>query len=194
MAISTFGTLKSAVADWLNRADLSAVIPTFVQLAELNLRRDIKCRAMEQTASGTLSAVTLALPTRFIEARRVVLGTYVQTYMTPNEWHKYRDETSDRYTIIGESFHFQSSSADYDISYWQAFAAFSDDGDTNWLITNHPDVYLWATLEQAGIYTQDDRLIALSRGLYEKAKIRINTTEQQARYGGPLFVRPQQAV
>ena len=34
MAISTYSELQSAVADWLNRTDLTVVIPSFVTLAE----------------------------------------------------------------------------------------------------------------------------------------------------------------
>lgn len=190
MSLDTYGELKTAVADWLKRADLTSSIPTFVALAEANIRRDVRVRAMEQEATGTLTAVTLALPTRFLEARRVILGTTVQDYVTPNEWYPLREAGTNQYTILGENFHFQKL-ADYTIQYWQAFAAFSADGDTNWLITNAPDVYLWASLEQAAIFIRDDSMAALSRAQYASALARLNATEQRARFGGPLAVRPR---
>lgn len=190
MSLDTYGELKTAVADWLKRADLTSSIPTFVALAEANIRRDVRVRAMEQEATGTLTAVTLALPTRFLEARRVILGTTVQDYVVPNEWYPLREAGTNQYTILGESFHFQKL-ADYAIQYWQAFAAFSADGDTNWLITNAPDVYLWASLEQAAIFIRDDSMAALSRAQYASALARLNATEQRARFGGPLAVRPR---
>jgi hypothetical protein len=34
MAITTYSELKTAVADWLNRADLTSVIPDFIALAK----------------------------------------------------------------------------------------------------------------------------------------------------------------
>lgn len=191
MAINTFGTLKAAVSNWLARSDLDADLGTIVSLAEANIRRDVRCRAMEQVATGTLSAATLALPTRFLEARRVQLGGEVQNYMNPNEWTLYEESSSGVYTIIGEEFHFQSSSAGYVINYWQAFAPFTDDGDTNWLIENAPDVYLWASLEQAAIYIMDQAYAGMAAQQYQKALQRLNVTEQKARFGGPLFVRPQ---
>lgn len=190
MSLDTYGELKTAVADWLKRSDLTSNIPTFVGLAEANIRRDVRVRAMEQEATGTLTAVTLALPTRFLEARRVILGTTVQDYVTPNEWYGLRASSTDQYTILGESFHFQKL-ANYAIRYWQAFASLSADGDTNWLLTNAPDVYLWASLEQAAIFIRDDSMAALSRAQYQNALARLNATEQRARFGGPLAVRPR---
>lgn len=190
MAISTFGELKSAVADWLKRSDLTSSIPTFVALAEANIRRDVRVRAMEQEATGTLTTTTLALPTRFLEARRVVLGDDVQEYKVPGEWYLVDAAETGEYTILGESFHFQKL-ADYAIQYWQGFAAFSADGDTNWLITNAPDVYLWASLEQAAIFIRDDSMAGIARAQYQNAIARLNATEQKARFGGPLTVRPR---
>lgn len=190
MAIGTFGELRSAVADWLKRSDLTNTIPTFVALAESNIRRDVRCRAMEQEATGTLTATTLAVPTRFLEARRVILGTYVQDYVVPNEWYLVKDASTNQYTILGENFNFQALK-DYTIQYWQAFASLSADGDTNWLLTNAPDVYLWASLEQAAIFIRDDSMAALSRAQYQAAVAKINSTEQKARFGGPLAVRPR---
>lgn len=191
MAINNLSTLQAAVGNWLARSDLAPDLDTVVSLAESNIRRDVRCRAMEQVATGTLTSNTLALPTRFLEARRVILADVPQNYMNPNEWHLYDGSSNGVYTIIGESFYFQSSTADYTINYWQAFEPLTDAGDTNWLLTNAPDVYLWACLEQAAILIQDQAYAGLAAAQYQKSLQRLNVTEQKARYGGPLFVRAQ---
>lgn len=120
MAIGTYGQLKTAVASWLHRTDLTSVIPDFIALAESNIRRDVRCRAMEQSATGTLSASTLALPTRFVQARRVILGTTPQRYILPNDWYDVRNTVTGEYSIIGQNFHFQSASSAYQVDYWQS--------------------------------------------------------------------------
>ena len=142
MAIGTYGQLKTAIASWLKRSDLTDIIPDFIGLAESNIRRDVRCRAMEQIATGTLAARTLALPTRFLEARNVALNGYPQKYITPQEYADQTDWDAGNYTVKGELFYFQSSTATYSIDYWQSFAPFADEGDTNWLLTNAPEVYL----------------------------------------------------
>ena len=67
MAINTYSTLQTAVANWLDRDDLTARIPEFIALAETRINRALRIRAMEtvstaiSTASGTRE---YALPTK----------------------------------------------------------------------------------------------------------------------------------
>ena len=187
MALSTYANLKAAVASWLKRSDLTTQIPDFIALAEARIRRDVRCRAMETEATGTLAAATLVFPTRFLEARQVSLNGYLCEYVTPQQF----DDTNTagyQYTIKGEYFHFQSSSWDYDIEYYAGFAAFSDDGDTNWLLTNAPDIYLWASLAEAYNFVQGDPSKWLA--LYAKANADLRASENRARSGGPMVARP----
>ena len=39
MALGTFTELKDAIADWLDRSDLTARIPDFIALAEARINR-----------------------------------------------------------------------------------------------------------------------------------------------------------
>ena len=189
MAIGTYGQLKTAVANWLHRTDLTSVIPDFIALAESIIRHDVRCRAMEQSATGTLTTNTVATPTRFAQARRVLLGGYVQEYVSPQTWDLLESSSSGHYTILGSNFLFQSTSADYQIDYWQWFAPFTDDGDTNWLLTNHPDIYLFAALIEASDHVAGDRSRWQPR--YAEAVQKLRTSEW--RYTGPLSVRPNLA-
>lgn len=189
MAINTFGTLKSAVASWLHRSDLTATIPDFIALAESAIRRDVRCRAMEQTATGTLSASTLALPDRFAEARRVVLGTTIQRYITPEDWYQQRDSVNGQYTIVGQNFCFQSTTSDYTIDYYEWFEVFAADGDTNWLLQTHPEVYLFGALMEATAFTGGDFTAYAAR--YQAAVQQVRESEARARYAGPMAIRAE---
>ena len=97
-----------------------------------------------------------------------------------------KDDTTAQYTILGTNFLFQSSSSTYSIDYWKQFDAFSGATDTNWLLTNHPDIYLFGSLAEAVLYTLEDPSIWI--GKYRLAVDRIRTTERNA--FGPLVVRP----
>lgn len=190
MALATYGDLKTAIANWLHRDDLTSLIPDFIALAESAIRQDVRMRAMEQTASGTLSSATLALPTRFAEARRVILGTTPQRYLTPEQFYPFRESDTDHYTILGTNFLFQVSSGSYQIDYWQWFAPFTDNGDTNTLLTNHPDVYLFAAMAEAAQYTEGDATPWIAK--YQAALQKLRRAE--ARMTGPLSVRPDVTV
>ena len=56
MAIDTYSELKSAIADWLNRDDLTSVIPNFIELAEAELTRNLRHRKMIVRADATIDS------------------------------------------------------------------------------------------------------------------------------------------
>ena len=66
MAISTYAELQSAVGDFLNRQDLTTVIPTFIALAEADLNRSIRHRSMLTRSTATIDSQFTALPTDFL--------------------------------------------------------------------------------------------------------------------------------
>ena len=49
MAISNYTELKTAVANWLDRDDLTDRIPEFIALAESRFNRLLRIRAMESS-------------------------------------------------------------------------------------------------------------------------------------------------
>lgn len=187
MAISTFAELKAAVEDWIHDPALTTKVPNWVVLAEARIRRDVRCRAMETSATGTLSATTVALPTRFGEIRRVLLDNKTLRYLTPEEFQARRDSNTGAYTLIGETLHFQKATGDYQIDYWQWFAPFSGNSDTNYLLTNYPDLYLSAVVAEAKIWQNEDPAQWLARYLTIVDEIR----RVEGKFAGPMVQRPE---
>ena len=56
MALTNYSELKSSIADFLNRDDLTSVIPTFISLAEAQFARDLRHYKMENRATGTIDS------------------------------------------------------------------------------------------------------------------------------------------
>ncbi len=194
MAISNFGELKAAIPSWVDRSDLSAVMADFVALAEADIRTDLRCPAMEQYTSGTLTGATLAWPTRFLEARALTVAGRNYYFQPPEVFAAASDAGSTQrlFTSIGETFYVLggTNGAAYTLIYYQAFAPFSADSDTNWLIVNHPNVYLWASCRQVGIYLSDDAMVSKFSALYQDALGRVASRQKQAAYSGsPLAIR-----
>lgn len=194
MALGTYAELKTALATWAVRDDLTSRMADFVALAEAEIRKDVRCQAMETLATGTLTGETLAFPTGFIWAKYLKVNRYVREYMAPADYADLdeQDDTSPRFTIIGQSFYILNGASgdSYSLIYWKAFTAFSADADTNWLLTNHPDVYLWAGLKQVALALKDDAEAARCDGLYRSAVAKVNRNEwMAAASGSPLSVR-----
>ena len=58
--IDTYGELKTEVADWLDREDLTTRIPKFIRLAETEIYRDLRCRENEFVVTYSSTGWTIA--------------------------------------------------------------------------------------------------------------------------------------
>ena len=56
MALTTFSGLKSSIADWLNRSDLTTQIADFIALTEADFNAKLRIRQMEQIDTITIDS------------------------------------------------------------------------------------------------------------------------------------------
>lgn len=186
MSITNYSELQASVASWLNRADLTANINDFITLAESQLSRDLKTRQMElkTTLSTVVGVNTVALPTDMLEMRRFqVAGSYNQplSYRTPDEQSiDFSSNSSGQpivFTVIGanaELAPIPDAIYSLELTYRQRIPALSDTNTTNWLLTNWPDAYLWASLIAATPFIMNDARLPVWQGLYSQAISGIN--------------------
>ena len=191
MAITTYGELKTAVAAWLNKSNLTSVIPDFIALAEVDMRRDLRLAAMETLATGTLSGETLAPPDRFVEARRLVVEDDVYAYRTPEDYQNCINSATKIYTSIGTNLYILDGTAgdDYSLIYKAGFAALTGDGNTNWILTNTPDIYLAGACRHGSAYLKDKEAELDWATRYAAAVQRENRIARNTMHPGPLQVR-----
>ena len=74
MSITNYSELQTSVANYLNRSDLSSIIPDLITLAEAQLSADVVARDMETrtTLTTTASNAYVTLPTDMLEMMRLV--------------------------------------------------------------------------------------------------------------------------
>ena len=194
MSIATYSELKTAVANWLDRSDLTTYIPDYITMAEAAIGRDLRIRQMEGRKTASISTEYVDIPTDFIEARNIQLNTTEQKrlkYVTPEQMDQFHPEQTTGepkyYTIIGTEFQFKpipDTSYTVEIAYYARFAALSGANDTNWLLTNMPEIYLYASLVQASPFLRDDDRVPLFATLYQSAVDSVNKQDKTARYSG----------
>src|SRR6056300_1353861 len=75
MAITNYTNLQTSIADFLNRDDLTSVIPTFIQLAEADMNRQVRHWKMEARSTGTQDAGDqyMQIPSDWLETIRLHL-------------------------------------------------------------------------------------------------------------------------
>ena len=77
MGLSTYSEIKTSVANYLNRDDLTSVIPDFISLTENRLDRELRVRINLVRAETTTTASTAFynLPSDLIELRNITYET-----------------------------------------------------------------------------------------------------------------------
>ena len=196
MAISNYSELKSAIADWLDRTDLTDSIPDFITLAETRHRRDFKIRRMETrvTANTIVDSEYYTLPDNFVAMRNIQLNTNPKTsleYLTPEQMDRiHAGSTKGKpkaYSIIGNNIHLRplpDSVYQIEMLYFKYFTPLSDSNTTNDMLTYHPDAYLYGALVEAEPYLQNDKRIQVWAGYYERAKKDIIDSNERDRHSG----------
>ena len=115
MALTTYTTLKTSIANWLNRSDLSTEIADdFIVLTEADINAKLRIRKMINQATITINAETENLPTGFLQIRDfyILSGStkYPLTYMTPSQMDSIRGTSTTgiprSYTILGDTLRF----------------------------------------------------------------------------------------
>lgn len=188
MAISDNATLIAAVKNWLARADLDSVIPDFIQLAESRINRDLKVRQMLVTVGLTASSREFTLPSDILSIVRVsasVSGRDKELQPLPSIANMNpTDGLAWGYVVEGSVGKVVggAGSEDITLSYYAKIPAVST--TPNWLITNFPDVYLYATLIEAAPYIGSDARIAIWTEGYRKAIETLNRIDSESRFGG----------
>jgi len=196
MAISTYSELKTAVANWLDRDDLTDIIPDFIVLAETRHKRDFKIRRMEtRVTANTISGTEYyTLPDDYIAMRNIKLNSDPKTaleYLTPEIMDRLNAGSSTgkpkAYSIKGNNIQLRplpDGVYEIEISYYKTFAALSDSNTTNDMLTHHPDAYLYAALVEAEPYLQNDKRIETWAGFYDRAKEDIIKSNERDRHSG----------
>ena len=196
MSISTYAELKTAVANWLDRTDLTDRVPEFITLAEAGIGRRLRVRGVEERSTTPLvnAQEYYSLPTDFLEARNVQINTNpvnVLTYRTPEQLDKeYPYSTAGTpsvFTIIGEEIQLKpvpSTTDTLEISYFKKLAALSESNTTNWIITNAPDLLLYGSLVEAEAYLINDARIQIWKGAFDESMKEWNLQSEKGRFSG----------
>ena len=204
MALTTYTELKSSLADWLNRTDLTSVIADFISLAEAQMERQLRTRQMivRATASFAAAAEFGTVPDDFMEVKSIKLDTNPVTSLT-FQTIEAMDQLSNTtylssgkplyFTVVGNQFRLlpiPDGAYTADLVYYAKLTKLSSTVATNWLLTQAPDVYLYGALLQAAPYLQDDARISVWSSLYLAGLDQLQVADDRgSTSGGALLAR-----
>lgn len=196
MSIATYSDLKTAVANYLARTDLTDQIPDFIRFAELRLRRELRIRQMLKsvTTATTGGDSTVELPTDFLEIRDFAVSTNpIQplTYSSPAVFSRNTRSTESGkpldYTILASEFQLApvpDGTYTLKLLYFAAPTFLGDDNSSNVFIANAPDALLYASLLEAEPYIMNDARINTWGTMYDRAISTITKSDESSQYSG----------
>ena len=196
MAISTYSELTTAVANWLDRDDLTLRIPEFIALTEAKFNRTLRLRSMEAkyTADTVADQRNLALPTGYIQMRNFQVNTSPLTtlsYVTPEIYDRlWGGSTSGIpkfYTILANEISLgpiPASVVEVEMLFYKNFENLSSTVATNWLITNAPDVYLYGVMMQAEPFIMNDERVPMWKIALDEALASLQEQDNKDRHSG----------
>lgn len=196
MTITTYNELKIAIAEFLNRSDLDNIIPTFIALTEAQLNRDIRHWKMEVRSTGTQDAGDqyIQVPTDWLETIRLTHAANgrVLSLASRDDIARRRYSMDNAYGepqlychMDGqiELYPTPSTAEAFELAYYAKITPLSDD-DVNWVLLDHPDVYLYGALMHSAPYLAEDARAATWAQLYGSAVQNVNMNSDRARYSG----------
>lgn len=193
----TFLDLKNSLANYSGQNDLTALIPDFVRLCESDIRKSLRVRDLISTTTLTVDSESVALPDNFISASSLTLDDD-EIYLDMLSPERLRESVIATYpagrpvayAIEGQSVRFAPApSISYSgiLVYKASYTALSGDTDTNWVLDNHYDVYLYGALKHLYIYLEDDDQAQKYQTLFNESVTSINRYENRAKYSGSTF-------
>lgn len=197
MSLSTYSGLKTAVAALLNRTDLTDYIPDWITMAEAVFNRKLKTRETVVTSTFTINSETYTLPEGFAGVESFWLDKdtgYALEYVTLDQFDNVTDTpgTPQYYTISGNDFYFAPPpGGDFSVRlrYQKKITPLAEDTDTNWLLSNHPDVYLYGAAVHSAPFLNDDARIVMWQGKHDSIIEETNREYARSDRGSRLQTR-----
>lgn len=199
-SVTTYQELQDHLADTLVRTDLTTSMTTFIQMAEASFKRDKRVRKLSDRGDFSISADGSTLPSDFqsleswyhdgptfygpieivnadmlgqLKGFRYGGRTGVPAHAAiVSGTARYAPEPNDTYTT--------------QMTYWRKVDVLSGSNSTNWLLDDHPDIYIYGALVHTAPYLKDDPRLQVWSALLEKAILELDNATEDEMFSGSL--------
>jgi hypothetical protein len=196
MALTNYSDLKTSVANYLGRSDLTSVIPDFITLAEIRLARQLRLRQMLQTVTSNTTGGdnTVGLPSDFLSIRDIYIDQNPRrtlSYLSPSAFT--RDARAAEsglpnfYTQKGSELELApipDTAYTLVMLYYAKPAVLSDSNPSNQFMAICPDALLYGALVEAEPYLMNDARLAVWTQLYSNAVQSLAESDNTSEYAG----------
>ena len=190
----TYAELKSNIATYLNRSDLTDVIDSFIDSTEAEFNRRLRVKGMIKRATATLDSQYISVPTDWLEAINIQIDSgdfsplFQQSIESLDVYRKSNDNVTGQpiyFALVDDSIEFAPTpdgSYTVQLTYYGKIDALSDSNTSNFLSTGYPDAYLYGSLKHASIYLMEDERVPLFTAQFEKALEEMRLEQEKAEF------------
>ncbi len=192
IGFANYTELKAAIGtQWLNRSDLTERIPSFVALAEEDIRSDLRRETIREPL--TINSNVVPLPVACEELRSVRFNT--TSWQHSLDMKTYAALSALRNTGSGRPHYGAvvdgvllldiAPDGDYtaEIVYFAALTALSDTNPTNNTLLDHPSIYLYGSLIHSAPYLEHDDRLPTWVSMYDRAVAKANKRREESELG-----------
>jgi hypothetical protein len=197
--IQNYTDLQAAIIDLLNRPDLTNQPATWIQLAEAQMNRTIRSRWMlSRSQAFSITGEYVSTPDDYVGVKSFAIPSQTPAvplvYKTPEQMDELAWQRStftycpSDFTVLGSEFRFSpipDQTYTAQLTYYQRIPALATNS-TNWLLTNHPDAYLYGAALQSVPYLSDDERVEMWAQVYQQIISDINLNDMKESQGQSL--------
>ena len=214
MPLDTYGALKTEVAEWLERTDLDARIPTFIEMAEQRIFRELRTPNNEVVMNISwdyAAPFQIELPADYMEAKTASWNGVPMDRISDREFLALpaRTGTPDRFARIADRIFIypappydsaaptdpeKSPGGTFDLIYWADFSGLGQgaagDADTNSVLRIAGGLYLFGALSEGCSFLMEDQRVALWEAKFTQLMSSLNREARRAELSGaPMSMR-----
>lgn len=187
-----YSEITERIADWMDRDDLTARIPYFIELAEERMNRALRVRQMESALAATAITDNIITPAaNVIDVKVLWVPNYERTPLKPQGLESViaggYEGIPTMYAWDGADLRFDGGGDVQGVLYVRIPALGT--ADTNWVSEGPWSLYLWGALMEAALFMKDDAAASTWEGRFMQALDEVRGNDQ--RRSSPMVARPR---
>ena len=198
----TYDEIKTKVAEYLNRTDLTSQMDMFIDLTESDINKVIKHQDLIKRANAVAETQYTQLPSDWSRVINVELNTSDHTTLLQQSTESLDLKRTSIDNVSGRPEYFAitdnaielcptpDTNYELQLTYYANIPELSSTNTTNVVSDKFPDVYIYGCCKHASVFLMEDERVGMFQTLFDKALEEVRLQHDRASCGvGSLIPR-----
>ncbi len=198
----TYDEIKTKVAEYLNRTDLTSQMDMFIDLTESDINKVIKHQDLIKRANAVAETQYTQLPSDWSRVINVELNTSDHTTLLQQSTESLDLKRTSIDNVSGRPEYFAitdnaielcptpDTNYELQLTYYANIPELSSTNTTNVVSDMFPDVYIYGCCKHASVFLMEDERVGMFQTLFDKALEEVRLQQERASFGvGSLIPR-----